>query len=402
MDEREPELIDYLGILWRRKWLVALGTLAAVLVGGFATWLQPRTYRLQVTIDAGDLGDDAAKNIERLVARVNAGSLLGSGDNAGAAQPVRVTAEFRKPFVVELQVDTQAPMAAKVAVERTATHLVEELSRVHRLQKARHDAKIDAVQMQLDLARQEAVGLVAQIRADVVRSGAATRAALDLARATIQRLTQQEGLAERRLAELRPLLDELRAARARALTDATGPAGVLLLSQLSSEIVDKQQTVAFLEGELAAELPRELQRARAEERSLSDQLGAWERARKALEAEPAGEWEAALETVRTAFYRASAPGTADATSLETALTEVTAKLPGQMRALERQVGELRRDAAGERPARVTAGPEVPGSPIRPRRTLNLAVSLVAGLMGSVLLAFAVDYVTRAKGRARVG
>lgn len=57
MNEREPELIDYLAVLWRWKWLVVGGTLAGLLVAGLVTWQQPRIYRVVAVMETGDVSE---------------------------------------------------------------------------------------------------------------------------------------------------------------------------------------------------------------------------------------------------------------------------------------------------------------------------------------------------------
>lgn len=48
--EREVELIDYIEVLLRRKWLIILGTLACVLVVGVYSVMQPRTYQAEALV----------------------------------------------------------------------------------------------------------------------------------------------------------------------------------------------------------------------------------------------------------------------------------------------------------------------------------------------------------------
>ena len=66
IEESEVELIDYLNVVWKWKWLIVIGTLASLLLGGLVTMLLPRTYRIAATIDTGDLSEEQSKDVEQI------------------------------------------------------------------------------------------------------------------------------------------------------------------------------------------------------------------------------------------------------------------------------------------------------------------------------------------------
>jgi hypothetical protein len=395
-DERDVELIDYLHVIWRRRRLVVAGTLAGVLLAGLVSWIMPRTYRVVTTIDTADLTEERAKDVERLVARVNTAGALETGPGAEVRR-VPVTAEFRKPFMVELRADTPAPADAVTALGQTAARVVEELNRLLRFQQDEHNAKVATLQAQIEVARSEAEGMLAQLRVDLGRRIRATRGDLELARVGTARLRQRRTLLQQRLADARRTVDQLRAVRAEALRGAETATAVLLASQLSTEIVAKETAIQQLEWE-TAELPEELGRAENSERTLNDQLAVLGTARKALEDHAAPASPKALEVVREAVYRMVAPSTPEGTYMETALRKLGAELPEKLRTLERQVDDLGRKAAAVRPARIVSAPAPPNAPVRPHVKLNLAVGFAAGLLGSVVLALFVDYLRQAGPR----
>lgn len=49
----EVDLIDYLGTIWRRKWLIVLGTFTCILVVGVVSWLLPPSYQTELILKIG-------------------------------------------------------------------------------------------------------------------------------------------------------------------------------------------------------------------------------------------------------------------------------------------------------------------------------------------------------------
>jgi hypothetical protein len=290
VEEHRVELIDYLDVFWRWKWLIVLGALGCALVTGLITWQMPGTYRIKSIIDTGDLGEARDKDVERLVTRLKA-----RGAVRGVKAPSGLTAQFTKPSLIELGIETQSPGEAVKDLERTSAGVIDDLNTLLKAQREEIEANIRAVRARID---------------------------------------QTEGemrLRERRVADLRRSLERLHQARTAALRRTEDPAGVLVFVRLSDEITEKEAALVELER------------------------------------------------------------------------QVTIVGPAQRRELEVQAKALAEKTAALRPAQVLAAPDIPRVPIRPRLKLNVAVSLVAGVFGSVALAFFLEYLRQARERlANVG
>ena len=222
MEEREPELIDYLAVLWRWKWLVVGGTLAGLLVAGLLTWLQPRTYRLGATIEMGDAGE---REVERLVTRVNLGSFgeVSAGPGVPRREGGSVVAEYRKPLAVQLSLETEAPTGGVGILERMAERTLEELNRL------------------VDTEREEVEAGLRGIRAEIERQESLRR------------------LRERRAEALRRSVERLQKARGEVSRRVDDAATALVVVRLSDELDNKEQELAGVERELATDLPGKLQ-----------------------------------------------------------------------------------------------------------------------------------------------
>jgi uncharacterized protein involved in exopolysaccharide biosynthesis len=222
MEEREPELIDYLAVLWRWKWLVVGGTLAGLLVAGLLTWSQPRMYRVGATIETGDVVEP---EVERLVTRLNLGSFAESdeGPKASMQDRGRLVAEYRKPLVVQLSLETAAPAAGAERVERAAGRAIEELNRLLTVQNAETEAGLSGV------------------------------------RAEIERLQGVRTLRERRAEALRRSVERLQKVRADVSRRVDDAATALVFTRLSDEMGTQEYMLAEVERELTTDLPLKLQ-----------------------------------------------------------------------------------------------------------------------------------------------
>jgi LPS O-antigen subunit length determinant protein (WzzB/FepE family) len=54
----EVQLIDYLRVIWRWKWLIILGTFLCMVVAGVVSFNMPKIYEVSMTIEPGIIGVD--------------------------------------------------------------------------------------------------------------------------------------------------------------------------------------------------------------------------------------------------------------------------------------------------------------------------------------------------------
>jgi hypothetical protein len=221
-ETREFDLFDYARVLWGWKWLVLAGTLAGVLVALLLTMLAGTTYRLTAVVDAGDLKETRDRDLERLVARLNAGVLDQPGDPAGGPPP-RVTVQFKRPYALEMSVESRRPVDGMAAMQRATAAALEELNRLYEIQRAEEGDREGALQAKLDLLRRE------------------------------------QSFREERLQVLRRGLQQLERARAAWARPPEDPVAALIFSQLSEQIAARQLVLTQLEDQIRVQGPREVE-----------------------------------------------------------------------------------------------------------------------------------------------
>jgi hypothetical protein len=217
----EFDLFDYARVLWRWKWLLLAGTLAGALAGLLLTMLAGSTYRLAAVVDAGDLKEARDRDLERLVARLNAGMLDPPGSPAEGPPP-RVTVQFKRPYALEMSVESRRPADGMAAIQRTTAAALEELNRLYEIERAEEGGRERALQARLDLLRRE------------------------------------QSFREERLQVLRRGLQQLERARAAWARPPDDPVAALIFSQLSEQIAARQLTLTQLEDQIRVQGPREV------------------------------------------------------------------------------------------------------------------------------------------------
>jgi hypothetical protein len=221
-ERREFDLFDYARVVWRWRWLVLAGPLAGVLVALSLTMLAGSTYRVVATVDTGDLKEAHDRDLDRLVARLNAGLLGQPGDPAEGALP-RVTVQFKRPYTLEMSVESRRPADGMAAMQRGTAAALEELTRLHEIQRAEEGLREGALQARLD------------------------------------RLRHEQSFREERLQVLRRGLQQLERARAAWARPPDDPVAALIFGQLSEQIAARQLTLTQLEDQIRIQGPREVE-----------------------------------------------------------------------------------------------------------------------------------------------
>jgi hypothetical protein len=215
-------LFDYARVVWRWRWLVLAGMPGGVLAALLLTMLAGSTYRVVATVDAGDLKEARDRDLDRLAARLNAGLLDQPGRPAGAPPP-RVVVQFKRPYTLEMSVETRGQADGMAAMQRATAAALEELNRLHEMQRAEEGVREGALQ------------------------------------AGLARLRREQSFREERLQVLRRGLQQLERARAAWARPPDDPVGALIFGQLSEQIAARQLTLTQLEDQIRVQGPREVE-----------------------------------------------------------------------------------------------------------------------------------------------
>ena len=147
-------LFDYVRMVWRWRWLVLAGTLAGALVALLVTMLAGTSYRVVAAVDAGDLKEGRDRDLDRLAARLTAGLIELPGSAAGEPLP-QVTAQYRRPYTIEVSAESRRAADGMAAVDRATAAALREVNRLYELQRTEEGVREEVLHARLDRLRRD-------------------------------------------------------------------------------------------------------------------------------------------------------------------------------------------------------------------------------------------------------
>jgi hypothetical protein len=351
----DADIIDYLDVLWRRRWLIVLGVVVCVLATAAVTRMLPKTYRVDATVELGELSEDRLKDVDRIVARLAADGLRSVDESRSNGRTGVLAVEYKKPYRIELIVDTTVPQMVVPRLETVATRLVDSLNRLAGAQRADDQAALATLQEEVELA-------LAQIQWDLsrriqvvkgrlestagegglilVKARAQLQAASDEVRNDVRRaaaelgeIERERGVGERRLGEIETQLAALRKARSELGDGVRDLSQAVLFGQLSREILEREDTAAQIRTNLAA-FPERRAEAKATHQARLALLQAIESAATLVQDRRILERPKDLESVWATLWRVEARADersrsqAGGGTVPNAPSEIAAKLQG--------------------------------------------------------------------------
>jgi len=383
MDDYEVELIDYLRVLWRRKWIILVTFVTAVLAAYFASAMLPSTYQVRTSLlllpplaselDAAAIGSTLAADVYQELAVST--TVLQSVLDADMSSEMDIWSLRGRLKVSATQLSTDAGDNAGGQILLKATFSGSDPALLVRLAKewtTAFSAKFG------DLFQDRTTRSYNYIRENYAET-----------EAKLETLIAQRGdfLGEHPLDTWEAERDALRTQYS-ATTIAVLKAG--------QEMEKAQAFLAAHEEGTIRELPTYVLTSGVNLETLSGALAF---------GLSAGEF-AEMTKARIASLKQSAAALAaelsskeqEITSAEAALSELDRQISLLKSSLAELSGKLlnARIAKAETPdpIRVIDEPLAPKAPISPNKKMNIAVAGILSLMVGVLLAFFYDYIAR--------
>lgn len=453
MEEEEVELGDYLGVLWRRRYLVVLVTLACALAAFAVSKVMPEVYQATATLvllpprfstelRAAPLSVEAYQSmaksdyivdkVRRELARKN---IIRPGEEIGTVLTARARAGSNQPLI-DLVVEADSPQKAEAIANTWAEVFVAESSTlIGRVKKG----SLELIEKEYPAARQRLMEAEARLKETEDSYDRQIKAAEDAwdakitdfrAEWKIESLKKQLASYEQELIgsieklhqaqmdikRTKDTLEELR-------KEIKGHPQFITLSRSISDDALWDRAVDGLSSEAAKQL--ETLRLKSEQlnpvyHSLLQRLADTQVAYEALlpQEKYLQEQIAARRKEVEGLTRLILSKELELEKLkrekETALALLRRERDFRVSELKREVESLRGTYSTlaqkyevARLAKAEEDPDVkvwgyavaPKSPIRTRTMLNTAVALVTGLMLSVMLAFLLEYLQSAGGSA---
>jgi len=74
MEEQEIDLVDYIKVIMKRKWVIIGITIGAIIIAGISTLLLPKTYKVSAILEIGQISTFVPETSIQLQEKLNRGS----------------------------------------------------------------------------------------------------------------------------------------------------------------------------------------------------------------------------------------------------------------------------------------------------------------------------------------
>ncbi|MFZ5875350.1 MAG: Wzz/FepE/Etk N-terminal domain-containing protein [Nitrospirota bacterium] len=351
-DEESVELIDYLRIMWSHRWLIGMGTAAAVVLAALYGLTAPKSYQASLLLKVGtaftaaDSNDTRLRQIEdpKTIAQVLTGDAMLDKLRAHLALDGLSVGALRGALKVQV-VKNDFDVASTALVELKLTlpdppKVVDGLAFLAETLIAEHAPLYSAG---LAIIDREQASLKEKIRVNETQQETLKRQIADL-RVQVAAESKFRETLDRNIARVEGEVSQARARLAEAKPDAADALWEQTLFQSRQVHLDQLYR----------------------ERNESELRGAKARA--------------------------------DIYSVESTATYLT----GQRVDYENRIVELDAFRTRSQNTQVRSTPVLPTAPVAPNKTLLVAMALVLGLFGSILTAFLIEYVRTARQRRLFG
>ncbi len=166
LSEEEVELIDYLRVIWKRRWLIVGGTLACMVVALVVSLMQPKMYQTTLDLKIGQVWQNPIDDPNQVAAVINNEPFL---DKVRQKTGLSYTAyKMKKAKTVVAKVVDKAPLLVNVVTkEHSPKKAVELAETVADLVIHEHQLRFDELMSEHIRYEKELEGQVQTMQRDI-------------------------------------------------------------------------------------------------------------------------------------------------------------------------------------------------------------------------------------------
>lgn len=365
----EIDLMDYVKVLLKRKWLILAVFLGAAIVVGIYSFILPKIYKIDTALEvgrvAGIMVEDPAQVVEKLKGDVYGIFVREKLEIPEEKYPKIKTENPKETNLITLVIESAKPPESKNILEEINNLILEEHQEKIKVKKELIEMNIKTVEGQIEIIKsniekvknkkqssendiQRIKNKIETIREDIE----STRNKIQPLRDDITRVEIKIGNAEEEKTNLEAKVEALQ----KVLPYQQDPGTQFALFDAKEKLANKKQEIENLYLQINS-LKRTIEDYNLQTNSLERTIEDYNSQINSLE-------------------RGSEDYKIQINALESAIEDYRS-----------QINSLRASLDDIRPTRVVKSPTVSASPIKPRPLLNTVIAAVLGLFIGVFLAF---------------
>jgi len=137
MEGQEIDLVDYIKVILKRKWIIIGVTIGAIIIAGISTLLLPKTYKVSAILEIGQISTFVPETSIQLQEKLNRGSyneLLREKLNITSIPGIEVSAPKDTNLVV-METITKNPQEGTKVLEALSNIIIDEHGKLFGEQK---------------------------------------------------------------------------------------------------------------------------------------------------------------------------------------------------------------------------------------------------------------------------
>jgi len=415
--ENEIELMDLLVVLWKRKWLIVIGTLVCAITAGIVAFNMPKIYEVSSSIEMGKVDSGFVEEspvISRKIKSISSREKIAQElsvpiEEIGGEDFLKISSESSKNFlIITTKIETDKPnQGIKILEIINQDILKDHQKKVEEAKKelsdkiALNQTKIKDTEAQIESLKKELADKIAlnqnkikdtEAQIESLKKELADKIAIN--ENLIKIKEEKRKTLEKQLSDIQKEIVALQQIRETINKGEIEKVDVIGMVAYFNDFQARLNSLYYTQSQIVDQIPSQIQSYEENIATLQVRLTSLDGL--SLKIRSYEEEIATLEgklvkldglPLRIQSYKE------EIATLQGKLTKLD-DLPLKIRSYEEEITTLEGKLEKIRETKVIDAPHSSYYPVKPQKKKILAIAGIAGLLISVLLAFFLDYVEK--------
>lgn len=168
--EDEIDLMDYVKVIFKRKWLILVIFLVAVIAAGIFSYFAPKIYKIDSSLEMGIIGDKVIEEPSQVIGKINGdayGILVREKLNISEENYPKIKTENPKDTnLVKMEIESPDPQRAKKVLEEVNDTILKEHQKELESEKKplESEEEIETLEANIDIIKGDIERIKTKIR----------------------------------------------------------------------------------------------------------------------------------------------------------------------------------------------------------------------------------------------
>jgi len=159
--EEEIDLMDYVKVILKRKWLILEVFVAAAIIAGVFSFISPKVYKIDTTLEIGKIDNELLEQPAQLIEKIKGDvyqSFIQEKLNLSEEKYPQIKAENPKDTnLIKIEIESERPELAKNILAEISNLILKEHQEQSEKRKSKIEENIKEIQSELTLLEKQKV-----------------------------------------------------------------------------------------------------------------------------------------------------------------------------------------------------------------------------------------------------